>query len=164
MPEHKTIFTDSSGRVVINVPVPKAKRPTESIDAWQTRTEAQANQEGLLQKVARVSDYEFPGRELRDAWRIDAQTGNIRVDLAVARKLKEYEIARLWRYNMKEFAQGLEWAKLSGDTVAEGLIQQDLTRMGKIPAQVKDDLDRMEADGDEAAIGALEPDWPTLEA
>jgi len=164
MTNSRTIFVEPTTRnVSIMSPAPKSRRGAESSDAWLSRTEVKSNQDGARTKVERIdlSNYQFPNKALRSAWRIDQGTGKVKVDLNLAYRVRRQALMAQYRHWKKTVEHTLEEAQAFGDATVATL-QSELTRVQGIPPLIKAELDRALADGDEAALGAWEPDWPTL--
>lgn len=155
----RTVMALADGRVSIHA-ASFQRKGKASIDAALTRAEgkALASKPGA-KVVGRVMLAKANNdRRLRDAWRVDALTGRVVIDLAAARELKAEEWAREGVELEQAIRKLVRKARILGarDTVERlnaALLQVD---------RVLDDLAGRVHSMTEAELASHRPAWPQL--
>ena len=158
------IVDKNTGQVSVMQPAPNARTAAESEDNFMLRTNGKVLKD---KNKKHVEDYKIqpgavPMREHRNAWEIDVNTGKVVVNMAKAHAIKKRALFQKWQQAKRLVDETLEFAAAFGDQVAIKFLTTEQTRVAKIPLEIKTELDRFLADGDEGSLGHFEPTWPDL--
>ncbi len=164
--KHGIMVHNVTGAVSVMQPAPNARQGVESEDNYMRRTNGKVLKGGehVHAHDAEIKPGYVPMREHRNAWYVDKLDGKIKVDLPTAHALQKHRLFLKWQQCKRLIDETLEFATGFGDTVAINLLESEKTRVAAMPGQIKTELDRMLADGDEGALGHFEPTWPDLKA